>query len=160
MNELENERIKIILEVASNAPKEHQTAIRAAAVLGKTYPEIKDLSNGEVTRGMYDASALRNVWRNYKGTQDLKFKVIRNLGIHLLYLQIIISFIICKSYPSCQNQRGQSKLYHSIPDEFRRNRQTMNEIPILFENEAIVSELYKRYLTAEGHRLEELLFDK
>ncbi|KAA6389330.1 MAG: hypothetical protein EZS28_015142, partial [Streblomastix strix] len=31
------------------------------------------------------------------------------------------NFIICKSYPSCQNQKGASKLYHSIPDQFIRN---------------------------------------
>ncbi|KAA6355528.1 MAG: hypothetical protein EZS28_048945 [Streblomastix strix] len=66
MKETENEIIIIILEAASNAPKDYYTAIRAASVFRKSYPEIRDLSNGDVSRGMYDSASLRNVWRNYE----------------------------------------------------------------------------------------------
>ncbi|KAA6393750.1 MAG: hypothetical protein EZS28_010721 [Streblomastix strix] len=102
---------------------------------------------------MYYSSSNRNKTGKYGPTSKLRKIVMNGTGIRLIYLQIIISFIVSKSYPPYI-------LYREIPSEFQKVGYTDTQVVQNTDYDPAVPAYYKLFLTALGLKMEAFLFDK
>ncbi|KAA6403837.1 MAG: hypothetical protein EZS28_000630 [Streblomastix strix] len=149
VDELENIiklKDQLVINVADNSPKDIRTAVRTPLVVNKTFQDFDSEYCECLTRSAFSATKKRLESNDLRPSQELRPEIVQNEGIHLAHIQLIISFILFYSFPSCLNQKGKNILFISIPKQFQIQRRRTYDVPISADYKVGTIEHYKLFL--------------